>query len=325
MRAESFEEGRPGEKRQYRLIVSPEDAGELDLTAYVRSYLARVEQDLGQPLEWAAVNHYDTAHPHVHIVLRGVDAHGQELRIDREYISNGLRWRAQELATLELGPRTELEVQRARTKEITQERYTSLDRELGAPRPGGRGHPVQSRRSHGPWGIDNSTLLGQLETFRLAERTSATSWAPAEGWAGQLKEMGTRGDVIKQMHVALRGDPARYWTVGPEQTLDRAPSDPPGPPARLRCRKGPLRRARGGLSSRRPPARATTCRSTRAPPTSCGKGTSWRSRAGPTRPRPKPRAHRPVSGSCSARRPSTWASRSTTAAPCCSTASRSSP
>ena len=36
-----------------------EDGAELDLTAYVRSYMARVEKDLGQPLEWAAVNHYD--------------------------------------------------------------------------------------------------------------------------------------------------------------------------------------------------------------------------------------------------------------------------
>jgi type IV secretory pathway VirD2 relaxase len=77
-------------------------------------------------LEWAAVNHHDTGHPHVHIVVRGVDARGREVRLDREYISNGLRFRTQELATLELGPGTDLEARQART----QERYTSLDREL---------------------------------------------------------------------------------------------------------------------------------------------------------------------------------------------------
>ena len=54
-RAESFEEPRPHEKHQFRIIVSPEDGAELDLTAYVRSYMARVEKDLGQRLEWAAV------------------------------------------------------------------------------------------------------------------------------------------------------------------------------------------------------------------------------------------------------------------------------
>ncbi|MGH7294850.1 MAG: DUF3363 domain-containing protein, partial [Polyangiaceae bacterium] len=230
-RGESFEEPKPHEKRQYRLIVSPEDAGELDLTAYVRSLMARVEKDLGQPLEWAAVNHYDTAHPHAHIVVRGVDSRGQEVRFDRAYISNGLRLRAQELATLELGPRTELEVHQARTKEIAQERYTSLDRELERR---AEGNVVTLRGPATPAGrgrIDDSTLLArlsQLETFRLAERTSATSWTLADGWAGHLKDMGVRGDIIKQMHLALRGDPSRYRIVTPGHSIDPTPADPPG-------------------------------------------------------------------------------------------------
>ena len=211
--AATFEEPRPGEQHQFRIIVSPEDGAELDLTAYVRSYMARVEKDLGQPLEWAAVNHHDTGHPHVHIVVRGVDRRGREVRFDREYISNGLRWRAQELATMELGPRTELEIRQARTKEITQDRYTSLDRELERRAQANvvalRGpEPGDGRR-----GVDDSTLVARLrhlETLRLAERTSPTSWAVEDGWAVRLKEMAIRGGIIKQMHVALRGDPSRY-------------------------------------------------------------------------------------------------------------------
>ena len=226
-RAESFEEPRPSEERQYRLIVSPEDAADLDLTAYVCRLMARVEKDLGQPLEWAAVNHHDTEHPHAHIVLRGVDKDGRDVRFDRAYISNGLRWRAQELATLELGPRTELEVHRTRAKEIGQERYTSLDRELerraqgrvvdlGAGPPAGRG-------------IDRSTLLARLrhlENLRLAERVSPTSWALAEGWAGHLKECAARGDIIKQMHAALQGDVSRYRIVTPGQAIEPTPAEP---------------------------------------------------------------------------------------------------
>jgi hypothetical protein len=38
-RRETFEEPRVGEKHQFRVIVSPEDAGELDLTAYVRALM----------------------------------------------------------------------------------------------------------------------------------------------------------------------------------------------------------------------------------------------------------------------------------------------
>ena len=99
VRAETFEQPRAGEKHQFRLIVSPEDGCELDLTDYVRRLMAQVERDLGRKLEWAAVNHHDTDHPHAHIVIRGLDRDGREVRLDRAYISNGLRSRAQEIAT----------------------------------------------------------------------------------------------------------------------------------------------------------------------------------------------------------------------------------
>jgi type IV secretory pathway VirD2 relaxase len=101
-RAKAFEQPRPGEKHQFRLIVSPEDAGELDLTVYVRRLMATVERDVGRKLEWAAVNHHDTDHPHAHIVIRGVDRDARSA--GPRVPSSGLRWRAQNLLP-RLGPR----------------------------------------------------------------------------------------------------------------------------------------------------------------------------------------------------------------------------
>jgi len=228
-RADAFEEPRKGEKHQFRIILAPEDADELDLTAYVRSYMATVEKDMGRRLEWAAVNHYDTAHPHVHLVVRGVDRRGHEVRFDREYISNGMRWRAQELATWELGPRNELEVQRSRIKEVDQERYTSLDREIERR---AQDNVISVRRSDERRLLDgpsDSVLMGRmqfLEDMRLADRLSPTSWALADGWSDRLKEMGMRGDIIKQMHLALRGDLSRYQIVGPNQAIQPTPHEP---------------------------------------------------------------------------------------------------
>ena len=63
VRARVFEQPRPGEKHQFRFIVSPEDGSELDLTDYVRRLMATVERDIGRKVEWAAVNHYDTEPP----------------------------------------------------------------------------------------------------------------------------------------------------------------------------------------------------------------------------------------------------------------------
>jgi type IV secretory pathway VirD2 relaxase len=96
------------QQRQFRFIVSPEDGNELDLRHYTNRLMERMEKDLGRRLRWAAVCHYNTDNPHVHVVVRGVDRRGAEVRIDRSYISAGLRIRGQELATLELGSRSEL-------------------------------------------------------------------------------------------------------------------------------------------------------------------------------------------------------------------------
>jgi type IV secretory pathway VirD2 relaxase len=205
--------------------VSPEDAGELDLAAYVRSLMARVERDVGQPLEWAAVNHYNTEHPHTHIVVRGVDREGRPVRFDRDYIARGMRERAQELATMELGPRRDDEVQRARRKELTQERFTSLDRDLERRIADGRVRQLDlAQRSRSGPGPD--LLVGRLEVLegmRLAERMGPGVWRLEPDWKRQLQALGDRADIIRQMHAAVRGDPARYRDLRPGDALPGHP------------------------------------------------------------------------------------------------------
>ena len=100
------------EQRQFRFIVSPEDGDRLDLKEFAREFMSRVEKDTGRRLIWAAVNHHNTDNPHVHIVVRGVDRDGDEVRIDGRYIGREMRWRAQEVVTRELGPRMEMDLPR---------------------------------------------------------------------------------------------------------------------------------------------------------------------------------------------------------------------
>ncbi len=223
VRARVFEQPRPGEKHQFRFIVSPEDGSELDLTIYVRRLMATLERDIGRKVEWAAVNHFDTSHPHAHIVVRGIDCDGRELRIDRGYISGGMRWRAQELATEELGPRPERDVRQAQEREVTQQRLTTLDRELERRGPD---HLVEARTPAPRGRIDESLLIARLEHLeglRLAHRVSRTSWRLVEGWQKRLRDHGSRGDILQQIHNAVRGDPSRYDAVRPGQALPPEP------------------------------------------------------------------------------------------------------
>ncbi len=58
------------DRHHFRLIVNPEDGQELpDLKAYARSFMERVERDLGTSIDWVAGAHYDTGRPHLHVLF----------------------------------------------------------------------------------------------------------------------------------------------------------------------------------------------------------------------------------------------------------------
>lgn len=98
------------DRHHFQVIISPEHADRLDMRQYVRDVVARYERDLGTELTWASVIHCDTERPHAHVMIRGVDDRGADLVIDREYLRHGMRHRAREVATQDLGPRSAREI-----------------------------------------------------------------------------------------------------------------------------------------------------------------------------------------------------------------------
>ena len=74
--------------------------------------------------------HFNTDNPHVHIALRGIRENGKSLRIERDYIKQGIRSIAEDLCTRQLGYRTQLDVAEARCREVSQQRFTSLHRAI---------------------------------------------------------------------------------------------------------------------------------------------------------------------------------------------------
>jgi type IV secretory pathway VirD2 relaxase len=116
------------DERMWKLIVSPEFGDRVDLKRLTRDLMADMQTDLGTPLEWIAVAHYNTEHPHIHIALRGVGAEGRPVSLSRDYIRGGIREVAENLCTRQLGYRTEFDAADAQRREVHQHRYTSLDR-----------------------------------------------------------------------------------------------------------------------------------------------------------------------------------------------------
>jgi hypothetical protein len=119
-----------GDERLWKLIVSPEFGDRIDLSRLTRDLIGQMERDLGTDLEWLAVEHHNTEHPHVHIVIRGVTTGGGALRFSRDYIQHGIRGIAEDRCTRQIGHRTEQDALEAERREITERRFTSLDRRL---------------------------------------------------------------------------------------------------------------------------------------------------------------------------------------------------
>src|ERR1700731_3551462 len=129
--ARAFADRCADDRHHFRFIVSPDDALEMtDLRAFTRDLMGEVERDLGTKLDWTAGPHWNTEHPHIHVIVRGKGDDGRDLVISRDYISHGLRGRAEHLVTLELGPRSDLDIRRGLEAQVDADRWTKLDQSL---------------------------------------------------------------------------------------------------------------------------------------------------------------------------------------------------
>lgn len=200
-----FEERGQGDRHQFRFIVSPEDAQQLeDLRGYTRHLMTRMEGDLGTSLDWVAVDHWNTDNPHTHIVLRGRDQTGHDLIIARDYIAHGMRQRACELATEWLGPRTEREIREGLQREVEQERWTSLDRGLQQQARDG----IVELTASGDAAANHQrpVLIGRLQRLTdmgLARPDGLNRWRLRPDIEPTLRAMGERDDIVRTMQRAL--------------------------------------------------------------------------------------------------------------------------
>jgi len=205
---DAFKERCADDRHHFRFIVSPEDGAELDdLRTYTRHLMGRMEADLGIRLDWVAVDHWNTDNPHTHVIVRGRDDTGQDLIIAGDYIADGFRHRASELATEWLGPRTELEIQQTMQREVDQERWTSLDRTL--QREVGDDGRVHLERLNEPrLQRQRMLLIGRLQRLQrmgLADETQPGVWAIHADAEKTLRALGERGDIIRTLQRAMSG------------------------------------------------------------------------------------------------------------------------
>ena len=128
---------RLGDRPVFRIILSPEDKG-VDLTGFAirflrRSFFPAIGTD---DVEWVAANHYNTDHPHTHILvsrIAGRASGGPVLRYRSAYVESG-RVRRDASAILDslMGPRTPEENRRIEREKAERFAFTDTDRIIEA-------------------------------------------------------------------------------------------------------------------------------------------------------------------------------------------------
>ena len=203
--ASAFLDRSERDPHQFRFVVSADDSAKLhDLKPMIRDLMAQMEHDLETKLDWVAIDHFNTGHPHTHVVIRGRDDKGKDLIMARDYIFHGVRARAQALVTLELGPENDLERVQKLHNEVTQERLTRLDRALIGRVKDGIVVITATEERDPAQRIFKTGRLRQLERLGLAEQKQPGVWSLDPKLEPKLRQLGDRADKFKMMQRALK-------------------------------------------------------------------------------------------------------------------------
>ena len=208
------------DRHHFRIMISPENGSRIDLQDYARDMVEQMESDLGTKLDWLGVVHQNTDNPHVHLVVRGVNEKGGDLVISRQYLSNGMRHSAEDLATLRLGYRSEHEIEQALKRQLTAERFTQLDKQLiagaAARQDGLVTVPAVPDRDNVRAVTSRTNMISRLhylEQTGLAAEVGQGVWQIDGQLEKKLRELARHNDVIKQIHGRMAGRENALSTV----------------------------------------------------------------------------------------------------------------
>lgn len=202
-----FLEKAGNDPRNFRVILSPENVHNgnktLDMKEYTREFMERVQRDLGVNVDWVAVNHFNTEHPHAHIIMRGLDENGKEIIIKPEYLQHGMREQAQSVATSKLGLRSYNEIEQQLRQEVSLERVVGFDRQIENRLDENRTIDLQIKNDR-QYSFSHQLMIGRcqhLEKLGLAQKdsTGIPVWRINDNFIDVLRERGQQNDIYKHL------------------------------------------------------------------------------------------------------------------------------
>lgn len=188
------------DKIMWKAVISPEFGERVDLKKLVNGYVRVMEKELHTKLEWAAVAHYNTGHPHIHLLIRGKDETGKELRLSPDWLKDRARAIGEEETTKQIGHRTEKDIQLAKERMVDADRWTPIDKQIVVEAEKGKGFVAgydNARSAHDQHLI--SARMAHLAKLGLAKR-DGLDWAVRPDIEPALRQIGQLQDRTKMLH-----------------------------------------------------------------------------------------------------------------------------
>jgi hypothetical protein len=192
------------EGKNFRIFLSPQ-SDKIDLTALTKKFITRLEAAAGYKLYWQAANHYNTAHPHAHLLINGRDKNGKEVEFPRDVVKTFMREYARDLCTAQIGTRSRKDLEIEKERELTAPRFIALDKKI-KELCGGTFKVNLSGEDR-----DRERILTRLENLRklklCAYKEGGYKLSPR--WEEDLKANGRYNAFLKARAALRYGSPSK--------------------------------------------------------------------------------------------------------------------
>lgn len=115
--------------KNFRIFLSPAN-GKVPLETLAKKFIEKLQLQTDYDLYWVGAEHHNTAHPHVHILINGIDKKGQDVRFSRDMIKTIMREMSRDICTSLVGNRTKEDMKLEKLQTLNANRFTYFDRQL---------------------------------------------------------------------------------------------------------------------------------------------------------------------------------------------------
>jgi hypothetical protein len=191
-------------EKNFRIFLSPQ-SDKVNLRELTEKFVKRLELQTGYKLYWQAANHYNTAHPHAHLLINGVDKTGKEITFPKDIVKTFMRETARDMCTSQLGIRTREEIELEKERALTSPRYTKLDMRIKELCFGGYRVDLEGLT------VNREKILTRLEHLRTLKlcvyRDGGYKLSPR--WEDDLRANGRYNAFLKARDGLAYSDPSR--------------------------------------------------------------------------------------------------------------------